>query len=149
MEDDKSFFEIFDGGNFLRVTPIEYKYYSASDEWDRNWLEVQIEVKAGAFSAKYKADLMAVEFKTLKEYFEYTYTHLSNEFKFEDIEHYTELNLKGDGIGHFEINCVITDNPGYMVRSLDFNLSIDQTQIMPIVRQLNAILLQFPIVKFS
>lgn len=146
MENDEPFFEIFDSGNFLRITPIRYKYYSASDDWDKNWLEVQIKVKAGAFSAVYKADLMTIGFKTLKDYFEYIYNHLSGEFQFENIEHCIKLNLKGDGIGHFEIDCTVTDEPGYLESSLSFYLSIDQTQIMPLVRQLDTIIAQFPII---
>lgn len=145
MEDEELFFEIFDSGDFIRIVPIKYKYSGDSDVWDKNWLDIKIEVKADAFAAKYNADLRTYDFKTLKEYFEYIYNHLDGEFKFEDIEHHLEFNLKGDGIGHFEIYCIVTNNPGYMESSLSFYLSIDQTQIMPLVRQLDNIVSRFPI----
>lgn len=146
MEDDELFFEIFDRGNYIRVSPLKY-VYPDSEEWDSAWIDVKIEVKAGAFTAKYKAGLRTSDFKILKEYFGYIYSHLDGEFKFEDIEHHFELNLKGDGIGHFEIYCTVSDEPGYMESSLSFYLSIDQTQIMPIVWQLDEILNRFPALK--
>ena len=147
MEEDEPFFEIFDSGDFVKVSPIKYKYPDPSLDWDRKWLDVEINVRAGAFSAKYNADLMIVDFESFKKGIQYLYSHLSGVAEFHCLESYLNINLKGDGIGHFEVDCKACDNPGYMARTLEFSMSIDQTQLMPLVRQLDAILLKFPFKK--
>jgi hypothetical protein len=144
--EEEPYFEIFDTGDFIRIIPVEYNNYNSEDEWDKNWIKTRIEVKAGVFNGKYMADLMTVDFESFRKVFNYIYDNLAGEGTFADTEGYIEIHIKGDGIGHFEAYCKACDNPGYMERTLEFYLNFDQTQIMPMLRQLNTITAQFPAV---
>ena len=139
MEEDKLFFEISSGADHFRLTPFDYNNYNTSISWDLNWVGTLAEVKAGAFSGKCVINLMSVDFRTLRDYFKYIYDHLSAEFDFEPYESNIKLKLKGDGMGHFEMACILSEST-YLGNSLNFHLFIDQTQIMPLVRQLDAIM---------
>ena len=47
--------------------------------------------------------------------------------KLEPLEGQLVLNISGDGLGHFEVRCKATDQPGYG-GTLSFVLSFDQSK---------------------
>jgi hypothetical protein len=143
MEYDQACFEIIDSGNFIRITPIKLAHDSSSDDSDRDWIKSEIEISAGSFKGKFNGDLRITDINYFRLGLEHLYTHLNDELIFEDLEGYLKTNIKGDGNGHFEVMCTVSDNPGYMPSKLSFYLDFDQTQIMQMVRELNAIATQF------
>jgi hypothetical protein len=144
--EDESCFEIRDNGNFIRLTPIKISYPDATGDWDRNWVDARIEIKAGAFTGEYVAQFRAIDFQYFRKGLTLVYDNLSGVSTFEDIERYLNIEIKGDGIGHFEASCIACDKPGHMANTLEFELHFDQTQIMPMVRQLDSMLNSFPVV---
>ncbi len=144
MELEEVFFEIKAGGDFIKVVPQEFSYKNSDHSWDRNWITTEVIIKAGGFSGHYGAQFMIVDFKEFKKQLEYSYDHLDKSAIFEDLERYLKINIKGDGLGHFEIFCEVSDNPGYLERQLAFYLSIDQTYIPQLIRQLDGIAREFP-----
>jgi hypothetical protein len=139
-------FEIFDNGNFIRLTSVKVRYPDATTDWDKNWIDVKIEVKAGPFTGAYSAQILTVDFKAFRKGLATIYDNLNGHAIFEDIEGYLKINIEGDGIGHFGADCIACNKPGCGAITLNFELHFDQTQIMPMIRQLDAIMASFPMV---
>ena len=59
---------------------------------------------------------------------------------------YLELQIIGDGIGHFEVNVKASDQPGVNASELTFTMGFDQTELNELVNQLDRITKQFPII---
>jgi hypothetical protein len=146
MESEEVFFEIKAGGDYIRVIPSKLSYKNCDNPWDRNWLTAEVKVKAGAFFGQYEAQFMTVDFREFKKRLEYLYDHLESSAIFEDLEQYLKINIKGDGLGHLEVFCEASDNPGYMARHIMFYLSIDQTYIPQLISQLKEIDHEFPVI---
>jgi len=146
METDELFFEISDGNNQVKVIPTNFIYPDAELEFDSYWLKSDVIVKAGTFSGSYEADFMSVDFAKFKNELEYLYNHLDSTATFEGLERYLKIILKGDGLGHLEGFCQASDKPGWMPNDLEFYLSIDQTYIPSLIRQLENIILKFPVI---
>lgn len=70
--------------------------------------------------------------------------NLSGEAGLRSMDHWISLQLVGDGKGLFRVTGDVRDQPGTGNR-LTFEFEIDQTEIAPIVRDLEAILSEFPV----
>ena len=55
------------------------------------------------------------------------------------------MRLTGDGRGHIKATGIVVDQLGPSNR-LDFQLDFDQTQLSRLIRELNAMLVAFPVV---
>jgi hypothetical protein len=64
--------------------------------------------------------------------------------KLEPLEGQLLLNISGDGLGHFEVKCKATDQPGYG-GTLSFVFSFDQTELPRLTSELDKITKVFPI----
>jgi hypothetical protein len=146
MTTDEIYFELSNGGDFVRLEPIELIDYKSSLDWDRNWIKTKIVIKGGAFSGQYQADIMTIDFEKFKQELSKLYDNLKGGAIFEDLEHALQLKILGDGNGHFEVKVKANDNPGIERSELSFTLTFDQTQIKDLVNQLDKITKVFPIV---
>jgi len=55
---------------------------------------------------------MSVDFRTFKKQLAYLYHHLAAPARFEGLESYLTIEIQGDGLGHLEVLCSASDNPG-------------------------------------
>ena len=62
----------------------------------------------------------------------------------EPLEGQLVLEIKDDGLGHFEVHCTACDQPGISGK-LAFELSFDQTGLKRLIRELDTITKMFPI----
>ncbi|MCZ7644729.1 MAG: hypothetical protein M5U26_05490 [Planctomycetota bacterium] len=131
--------------DFLRVRPIARAHPDASDYWDGNWLNTDIELSAGAFRAQYVACLRVDELTRFRDQLTELYNTLDGQAVFDSMEPWLSISVKGDGLGHFNVDCVAMDNVG-VGNKLDFSLCIDQTQIPGILVGLNQALEQFSLI---
>ncbi|MBD1432379.1 hypothetical protein H8B06_06045 [Sphingobacterium sp. DN00404] len=138
--------EIKDIGNYIRIEPLQRLYYESESDWDKNWISTQITVAAGAFSGTYTADLTTFDFKNFKHDLNNLYDNLNGSLEFRDLEGYLKLIIKGDGIGHFNLQATCCDKPGPDSAELRFELSFDQTFIRPMVNSLKEITEKFPVI---
>ena len=143
METDRPYFEINSDGNWIKVLADGFSYPNSSDDYDSQWLKCYVDLKAGVFSANYKAEFMTTDFRKFKKELGYLYEHLDRTVRFEGLEGYLNITLKGDGIGHMEVFCEATERAGYQETTLSFYLDIDQTFIPKLIRQLDGILGSF------
>lgn len=143
---DDLVFQIKDGGNYLKINPTGLINYGSSKDWDRNWIRAVISVQGGVFKGKYDADLTTFDFENLKQNLNSVYDNLKGKIEFRDLEGYVNLKIVGNGAGNFMANVVCNDKPGINVAELKFDLSFDQTFIKDMVRSLNEITKQYPVV---
>ena len=138
------YFEIADSGDIVRLEPINLPNPNAELDWDRNYLRTKVTVKAGPFNGQFISEFMTTDFEMFKR----DLLKLENDFNgsvtFEPVEQQLVLKIKGDGLGHFEVDCIATPEP-HLGQSLEFSLTFDQTQIKEYVRQLHKITKAFPV----
>ena len=144
-EEQELLFEIKDSGEFVRLEPLKLINYKSDIDWDKNWVKTIVTVKGGSFSGKFEADIMTTDYEILKQEFRKLYDNLKGGFHFSDLERYVDITIKGDGIGHFNVEVTACDKPGNG-SELAFELNFDQTQIKELVYQLESITKKFPIV---
>src|SRR4051794_23666642 len=93
------YFEIFNGGDLIRLEPIQAKGDTSQSDWDRNWVRTKVTVKGGVFSGQYIADFMTTDFELLKRDFKKLDKNFKGTAKLEPLERQLLLNIAGDGLG--------------------------------------------------
>ena len=139
------YFELFDAGDLVRLEPIELIEYNSKIDWDNNWVKTKVTVRGGKFSGQYSGEFMTVDFEKFKQDLSRLYDNLKGSANFNDVEGFLELKIKGDGIGHFEVQVKACDQPGVNGSELTFAMAFDQTELKELVNQLDRIIKQFPI----
>jgi hypothetical protein len=129
---------------FLKVEVLNYERPENSDYWDANWLKVQIQIKVGAFSGNYIAQLQTMDFSGFEKELKRIYIDLKGVTQFNSIEEWLMVMLIGDGLGHFKVECRACDSPG-TGNTLQFEFQIDQTYIPNLITQVSNILEMFPV----
>tara|TARA_R100000306_G_C4310566_1_gene109960 strand:+ start:102 stop:590 length:489 start_codon:yes stop_codon:yes gene_type:complete len=137
------YYEIEDSGNYIRIGINGLNFPNAKFDWDRNWINTLIEVKAGAFSGSFNAELITTDFEKYKNNLEIIYDNLNEKVEFKTIEGQIKIDIKGDGFGHFSAVCQLIDKVG-IGNKLEFDLNFDQTQIPKMIRQLEKIIEIYP-----
>lgn len=128
MNEETTFFEISDTGDFIRIDLIRFNHPNAELNWDKNWVEGYVKVKAGAFSGEFKADFMTVDFVSFKSELTRLYDKLNGIATFNTLESQVEIKIVGDGIGHLKAECEVMDYAG-TGNKLEFEIDFDQTHI--------------------
>jgi hypothetical protein len=143
-QSSETYFEIFDGADLIRIEPYQAVKYDSQLDWDRNWIKTKVKIKCGVFSGQYIADFMTTDFELLKRDFKRLDKDFNGTAKFEPLEGQLTLNISGDGLGHFEVNCVSQDQPG-LGATLSFTIGFDQTALTRLIIELDKITKAFPI----
>ena len=141
---DDIYFEITDGTDIIKIEPLKWTYADAELDWDKNCIHSQITIKGGAFSGQFYCDLMTTDFELFKRELKKTYDSLKGQAEFKTLEGQIKLKIEGDGLGHFTVDCDLTDEAG-IGNKLHVAMAFDQTQIPYFVKQLDKIIKQFPI----
>lgn len=145
MEDDKPQFRFGASDSYyLTVRPLYRPYDQCQDYWDGNWVKSQIIIRVGGFHANITASLRTDEFFRFKEELSRLYSTLKGQASFSSMEEWLTIHVEGDGLGHFEAECVTMDEVGTGNR-LQFRLDFNQTELPGIVKGLEGILQAFPV----
>ena len=140
---EEVYFEISDSGNYVILKPIRLSYPESDDSWDQKWIQIKMELKGGCFQGVHIAEFMTDDFRNLKLQISKLYNNLNGSFDFNDLERNLELRMRGDGIGHFDVQVSASDNSVYN-GTLTFTMQFDQTQIPGMVNQLEKIIAKYP-----
>lgn len=147
MEDqDELFFELKCEGYSIKITPIKFTIHDSEYSWDKNWIKTKIEIKAGVFTGTYLGEFMTYNFVAFKKDLQNLYINLDSSAKFEGLEGYLKIDIKGDGLGHLDAICIANDTPGYG-NELTSYFYFDQTYIPQLLKQLDKICEYFPVTK--
>jgi hypothetical protein len=127
----------------VEVDVLRYERPLTGDDWDDNWLTVEISVQAGGFRGKVVAAIITSELQKFLSELRPLYEKLSGSVKFETMEGQLDLQLVGDGKGHIELHGELADQAGIGNR-LHFSLQFDQSQLGVSIRELEKVTTQFP-----
>ena len=145
MTNADSYFEIkgINENDFIRIDVNGLKFPSAELDWDRNVLDLAIKLKVGAFSANLSTDIMTTDFEIFKRELKYLYDNLKAAATLEGVGADLSLHIYGDGIGHLNAKCYMTDffPDG---NELKCEIRFDQTQIPELIKQVDKITTEFP-----
>ena len=132
---------------YLFINVVGRECPLSSDYWDGNWVRSTIKVSAGGFTGKVKASLRSEEFVKFKNELSILYETLSGQAYFTTMEKWLSITVVGDGLGHFEAQCKLSDNAGAGTgNTLHFSLHFDQTFIPEMIAGLNRIITVFPVI---
>src|SRR4028118_1920231 len=105
MEIDDQSFEIKSSGDFIRIKVISFAHPEA-EGYDRSWLRSSVDINAGAFAGGYIADFQTSDFELLNRDLKRLSLALKGQASFRPLESQLEFDILGDGLGHFEIQCM-------------------------------------------
>jgi hypothetical protein len=129
----------------LRITPLRRTHPKCVDYWDGNWVDSSIEVSVGAFTGKYTACLRTDEFKMFRLGIDPLYESWKGTASFASMEGWVDIQVAGDGLGHFQARCVLMDAAG-VGNTLKFDLHFDQTELLILLKSLMRIEESFPVI---
>ena len=111
---------------------------------DRNMLAVNATVLAGRFHGFLETQLRTDELARFRDILREMYKQLRGEWHQEFLGSGLDLQIKGDGLGHFTMSCVADDTPG-LGNELTFEIGFDQTAIPEMLEGLDQIISNFPV----
>jgi hypothetical protein len=129
---------------FLAITLLGRSHPDARDCWDGNWVRAAVEVAAGGFRGQVVGDLRVDELVALHRDLVQLVESLVGEARFTTMEDWLTIDATGDGRGHIALSCEVRDRPG-IGNLLTFRLTLDQTDLQPMVTQLGRALSEFPV----
>ena len=128
----------------VAVSVRNYERSVTGDYHDDNWLSVRVEVGAGAFSGEFDAAFLTEDFVGFREQLVALYDSLKGEAIFATLEEQLSIRVVGDGCGGLTVTGEALDQPG-IGNKLAFEFALDQTSLVPILRELDEIIALFPI----
>ena len=134
-----------ESSEYVSIQIIRRCYPEATDYDDGNWLDVQIEVRAGAWFGRFKGCLRAEEFEAFRHEIAALHEQLEGTAEFSPMEPWINLKLSGNGRGGIELEGEAIDQVG-TGNTLKFGWEMDQTYLPGIIRALDSIIGQFPVV---
>ena len=117
----------------------------SEDYWDGNWLGCEISVAVGAFRGTFGEAIRSDELERFLPELVRLYSNLTGSANLEALDGWLNLRLEGDGRGHINVTCRLSDSSGYG-STLDFRLDLDQTHLPKIIRQIEAVLRVYPVI---
>lgn len=129
----------------LRVRPLRRTHPHSTDYWDGGWIDTAVAVRAGAFRGSCTACLTSDEFARFLDELEPLYESLAGKAEFTSMEEWLSVEITvEDRLGHLRATCTVRDEPG-IGNVLHFDLTLDQTDLPPILKGLRAICAAFPV----
>lgn len=128
----------------IEVEVRGYERAPTGEFGDDNWLTIGIRVWAGGFRGDTTASIQAGELTRFLRELRLLEQTLSGAAEFTTIEDQLRLRLTGDGRGHIELRGEVADRAGDGNR-LDFTLQFDQSQLGKSIRELERVVLEFPV----
>lgn len=115
------------------------------DEWDANWIVAWVSVAAGAWHGRIEGTLRAGDFRAFREALESVHETGSGEARFNTVDEWLTLVLRGDGLGGFAVHGEARDAPG-IGNLLTFELDpIDDHELAALIEQLKTIETSYPV----
>jgi hypothetical protein len=132
----------------ITITVQKRAYPNSTDFWDGNWLVSPIEFEIGEFAGVVsQAMLRTDEIERFQTSLRDLYERNEGEALLPSLENWIELRMRGDGIGHVEVQGEIRDAASGYGNELSFSLiGIDQTYLPEVLGQLDAILEAYPVI---
>ena len=136
----------FGGEDRERIKVLVYGYERApvGDYHDDNWLSVEVQIDAGAFTGRFQAAFLTEELGSFLEELRILNSTLQGKASFTTMEEQLSLELEGNGLGHICLLGKPSDQPG-IGNKLQFQLSLDKTQLQASLRSLEVVVNAYPV----
>jgi hypothetical protein len=128
----------------IEIDVLHYERRASGEYGDDNWLTTEIRVHAGCFHGKISAAIITSEFTRFLPQLRELHEKLTGKAEFRTLEGQLSLTLMGDGRGHIELEGEVLDKAGIGNR-LNFHLQLDQTHLAKSIRDLEGIIVKFPV----
>jgi hypothetical protein len=122
----------------ITLSPTVRSHQGTSDYWDGNWVQCNVSVRAGGFRGEYVACLRTDEFVSFRADLERLYRDLRGTGGFHSMEEWVDIEVRGDGRGHFTGLCRLKDRAGDG-NLLECEVEFDQTDVPAMLEQLRKI----------
>jgi hypothetical protein len=130
---------------FLLLTLHARTHPNAIDYDDGNWVDCTVAVAAGSFQGSLNRSLRTDELARFREQLARLHDFLTGEAILDTMEHWLRIRMQGDGRGQIEACCHVCDDPVFG-NVLDCRLSLDQTYLPTLLRQLEKALQAYPVI---
>ena len=127
----------------VKLSVFGYKLDATGIYYDDNCLDCYVELKFGGFTGAFEASFLTSELIALLPQLEELYKTLEGSASFTSMEHQLEFTITGNGLGSFEIEGEAMDEAG-PANLLKFYSDFDQTFLPRVIRQLTAIVNEYP-----
>jgi len=131
-------------GQYVLIRPLCRKHPGLFEYKDGNGIECELEIAAGAFRGRFRADLRSEEFHALLEDTEALSQALEGVASFNTAEGCIAFALTGDGNGDVRVSGEAVDTTDAGNRLL-FDFVIDPTCLRDICQSLGYLLAAFPV----
>jgi len=135
---------------YLSSAVLGRRYPNATNAWDAGWLDVKVSLRiarySGVFEGSIKAILLPSELLAWRNQLAELYQSLNGTANFSTLEGWLEIKCVGDGRGHIDIACRVTNEPG-IGDLLTFRLWIDQTYLPAILCSIDQVLSIYPAIE--
>jgi hypothetical protein len=131
-------------GQYVLIRPLCRKHPGLFDYRDGNWIDCELEVAAGAFRGRLRADLRSEEFHAFLEDMEALSRALEGSASFDTMEGCLAFALTGDGHGHVRVSGEAVD-PADAGNRLIFDFAIEPACLPDICQSLGYFLAAFPV----
>lgn len=135
---------------FLRIRPLqvheERSDFTDGEAFEANWLRCAVTVACSSFSARIETDMRREEFSLFYEGLRALHRDLRGVALFRTIEDGVEIDVRGDGRGHFEAHGLVRDTR-IPHTELRFCIAFDQTWLAPILVDLARFVAEYPVIR--
>lgn len=135
-------------GQRLLIRPLTRSHAGLFDYYDGNWIDCEIEVDAGGFHGRFRADLRSEEFHGFLEQAEGLARASNTSASFSTVEGQLAFTLTAGASDRLQISGEAIDVAGIGNR-LQFSFDLDRHVVADICHALESLLVAFPVVGLS
>lgn len=135
-------------GQHLLIRALSRSHSGLFDHGDGNWIDCEIEVRAGAFHGSFRADLRSEEFHGFLEQLEGVQRTAEGTANFSTMEGQLAFTVTGDASDLLRLNGEAIDIAGIGNR-LQFAFDLDRRALRDVCQSLENLLIAFPVVDLS
>lgn len=128
----------------IEVGVIGYEQEPTGEYYDDNWIRGSVYISVGGFKGKYSAAFLTDDLSQFLNELQHLYRSLKGTAEFKTMEGQLYVKASGDGKGHIEIEGKAIDAAG-IGNQLNFNLEIDQTDLLQTIKQLRELVKHYPV----
>lgn len=133
------------GRNHLIAQATRRLYPLCKDYYDGNWVTTRVEITAGGFRGTFAASLRAEEFLSFRDELLLLNANQSSHARFSSLEEWLTIEIERTGPGNYVAHCAAIDGQENG-SELKFQIQFNQTEMPAILKSLDKIVAEFPII---
>jgi hypothetical protein len=131
-------------GQHVLIRPLSRRHPGLFDHHDANWIDCELDITAGAFSGRFRADLRSEEFHAFLQEAEALSGTLEGAASFATAEGAIAIAVTGDGNGDLRVRGEAADG-AHAGNRLRFDFAIDPACMPDLCQSLAYLLAAYPV----